>query len=411
MAFVGLLLFSLVSPFLINGVAAQDEANYYVTVKPLIPIDSLLYTTVGQNWTVSFEALWSYGDNSGKPIKNATATLEVSNSKGKHVDTLSFNTTEGVFAFNYTSLTADKLTLTPTKLVTEEGKEWNPDLMETENSLYGLYSTPLVVWYDTFHVDIANVDTSVQGYAAVTVNVTYFLLSEEGLNLPAWATYSNQTFLPKTVQDATVTINGVKAQESQEPGVYFANVPIWLPTTYVHVAVSQEGWVTTRSGFSFAHQTNEPIWLYAVALGSLFSIGALLVAGFVFRKAGNPLLFKRQNFPSLGAILLAAASLVGFYWGLVGLDCTLHGFDWIFLAMLSLFSFGIGLVGCFMAVRKNNQALVISAVLVVMLSNMVGVQFSLGMYQLVYPWLVLIISFVLSLVSGVLISNADENFS
>jgi hypothetical protein len=51
----------------VKAVDAQTASNYFVTVNPTTA-DSQMYTTVGRNWTVSFEALWNYGDDSGNLI-------------------------------------------------------------------------------------------------------------------------------------------------------------------------------------------------------------------------------------------------------------------------------------------------------------------------------------------------------
>ncbi len=260
-------------PFLGGTVVAQNPSNNYVTVNPTTS-NSPMYTPVGSNWNVSFQALWSYGDNSGQPISNATVTVQVSGSKSGAITTLQLNTTSGVFSFNYSSSTAEVITFTPTKLVTENGTQWKPDLLGSGNSTFGFQSESVVVWWDTFHVSLVSYAAETKGSATVTVNVTYSLLPEDGLALPAWATYSHQTFLPKIVHNATVTIDGVSAKEISA-GIFTANVPIWLPTAYILVGVSQEGWVTTNTGFSFAHNANETLWEYAV-LGIVFVFAGLM---------------------------------------------------------------------------------------------------------------------------------------
>ena len=285
-ALISILLLTLVLPILVETATAQTPSNYYVTVNPTTP-DSPIYTTVGRNWTVSFEALWSYGDNSGQAITNAIVTVQVKNSKNEAINTLSVNTTTGLFSFNYSSSTVDVLTFKPIKLVTQDGVKWTPNLLDAGKSLYGFQSKSVVVWYDTFHVSLVSFDTKTLGVTAVSVNVTYLLLPEDGLTLPEWATYSNQTFLPKIVHNAIVTINGVKAEETSM-GIFTAKVSIWLPTSYIVVGVSQEGWVTTHTGFSFAHNANEPFG-YAIAL-SLVACGCIDSFSRCFQK------IKRQRF-------------------------------------------------------------------------------------------------------------------
>jgi hypothetical protein len=399
----------MILPVFVSGVSAQAQSNYYVTVKPTTA-NSPMYTTVGQNWTVSFEAVWSYGSDSGKSIQNATAAIQVSNREKQIIDNLSLNTTTGIFYFNYSSPTADILTFTPTKLTTQDGKTWKTSIVDSANNVYGLQSQSAVIWWDTFHMSQVSSNTNSLGKVAISVNVTYLLLPEEGLTLPAWATYSNQTFLPKIAQNATVTINDVKAEESQVPGIYSASSSTWLPTTYVNVEVSQEGWTTTSTGISFAHNANQPVWTYAVGLGSAFTFATVMLYFFKSRKANNPLLFKHPSFPFFGGVLLAVTSVISLYWGLVGLEGTLHTFNWILLAILGMLSFAFGIVGAVSSLRRKNQALAIFAVIVPMFMNVIAVKSSLDMYKLTNPWVILLVSVLLSIISGYLISNSDENF-
>ncbi len=406
-----LFIFPLVTgfPFLVGSVVAQNPSNYYVTVSSTTS-NFLMYTPVGSDWNVSFQALWSYGGNLGQHISNATVTVQVSGSKNGALTALQLNTTSGVFSFNYSSSTAEIITFTPTKLVTQNGTEWKPTLLDSGNNIYGFHSESVVVWWDTFNVSLVDSNTDTLGNAGVTVNVTYLLLPEEGLTLPREATYSNQTFLLKNVQGANVVINGVNAQEIQ-PGLYFANVSIWLPTTYVHVAVSQEDWITTHTGFSFAHLSNESIWMYTILFSSMSGVAILFVFGFIFRKTrNNPLLFRRQNYPFYGGVLIAICSIISFYWGLVGIDGFLHGFDWIFFAILGILSSIVAIIGAIVSLLRKHQALAIFAPILPIFLNMAGINVFLDSYQLSSPWLILIASFVMASLSGFLICNSDKYF-
>lgn len=389
---------------------AQNPSNYYVTVSSTTS-NFLMYTPVGSDWNVSFQALWSYGDNLGQQISNATVTMQVSGSKSGALTALQLNTTSGVFSFNYSSSTAEIITFTPTKLVTQNGTEWKPTLLDSENNTYGFHSESVVVWWDTFHVSLVIYNAETKGDATVTVNVTYLLLPEEGLTLPDWATYSQQTFLPKIVHNATVTINGVKADEISA-GIFKATVPIWLPTAYIHVGVSQEGWITTHTGFSFSHNANEQLWEYAVLLGIVLIFVGLAIFVIRLRKSTNSNSLQTQNrYAVLGGVLLAITSIISFYWGLVGLDSTLHGFDWALLTAICFLSFGFGLTAGILSMLRRNQALVIFAVTISMVTNLVGIKSSLDMYQFANPWLILGVSLVFSVISGYLVSNADEAFT
>ena len=93
-----------------------------------------------------------------------------------------------------------------------------------------------------------------------------------------------------------------------------------------------------------------------------------------------------------GGIMLAVASLISLYWGLVGLDSTLHGFDWALLTVSGLISFGFGLVGAVMSMRRKQQALAIFAVCLPLIVNLVAVKSALDGYQLAIPWVTIVIA-------------------
>jgi hypothetical protein len=394
----------LVLPLFISDASAQTQSNYYVTIKPATLSDALIYTSVGRNATLSFVALWTYGSNKGQNIQNATATIQVSDSKDKVIDTLAVNTTSGAFSFNYTSTSVDVLAFTPTKLVTQDEQEWNSKPIDSASNVYGFTSNPSQVWYDTFHVSLVSSGTGSLGNIAVSVNVTYLLLPGEGLQVGV-------VHVLKIVHGADVTINGVKAVETQTPGIYSAITSTWLPTAYIKVDVSQEGWTTTQTAFSFAQNANQTIWTYAVAFGSVFGFAAILLRFFASKKANNSLLFKHSNFPFYGAVLLAVTAIISLYWGVVGLEGSFHTFDWILLAALGIISFALGIASSIMVLRKKQQALAIFAVVVTLFTNVVVIKSSLDIYGLANPWLILFPSLLLSLFSGFLISNSDTIFN
>ena len=403
------LVFVAISQTFLWTAKAETVSNYWVTVSPTTA-DSSVYTAVGRNWTISFEALWTYGSESGQPIRNATVTVQVASPNGAVINKLQENTNAGTFSFNYSSPTADILTFSPTKLVTQDGVEWNSTLLESGSNLYGFQSKSVTVWWDTFHVALVSYDTNNLGATTASVNVTYLLVPEAGLTLPAWATYSNQTFLPKIAHGINVTINSVKAQETSVAGIYTANVSTWTPTAYILVGVSQEGWTTTNTGFSFTHNSNGSVWGYAILVGAGVVLAILLFRFVLLKKTGDAPSPRNRHFPVFGGILLAATSVMSLYWGLVALDGKLHGFDWALLSTLGLLSFVLGSAGAIMRFRKKNQAFAIFTVIVPLLVNLVIVKTSLEAYQLATPWIAIVASLVLSAVSGVLICNSDEHF-
>lgn len=387
---------------------AESTPKYSVTVNPTTP-DSPMYTPLGRNWTMSFEALWSFGINFGQSIKEATITVQVNNSKNQVVNTLLLSSTVGIFSFNYSSSTADVLTFTPIKLTTEDGTEWKHGLIDAEKNLYGLQSKSAVVWWDTFQVSLVSQETETLGSTLVSVNVTYLLLPEDGLTLPEWATYSHETYLPKAVHDATVSINGLKAEETST-GVFTASVPTWLPTSYVHVVVSQEGWINSYEGFSFTHDGNMPLWLYAVAIALTLAVGSMFFYVYHLKRKEADLSNKKY-YAVFGGFLLAITSFISLYLGLVGLDSTLHGFDWFLLTAMGFVSFGFGLAASIFSVARKNQALVIFAILVPFVTNSIISKSSFEAYEIANPLVILAASTILSIASGVLICNADEVFT
>ena len=391
-------------PLFATGVSAQtQQPSYYVTVKPALISDALTYTSAGKNATLSFQALWTYGSDETQSIQNATVIIQISNPDGKVVDMLSENTSSGTFSFNYTSTNPATLTFTPTDLVTQDGKDWNSKLLDSANNIYGFTSNAAQVWWDTFHVSIISLDTGSLGKVVVSVNVTYQLLPEDGLQ-------TGNVHVSKTVHVADVTINGVKAQETQTSGTYSASSSTWLPTAYVKVDVSQEGWKTARTAFSFAQDANTPLWNYGVVIVAVVGFVAVLLRFFMSKKAGKSSMLKHSNFPFYGALLLAVSSIISLYWGIVGLEATLHSFDWILLASLGFVSFACGLSGAVMALRKKSQAVAIFAGVVPLFMNVVGVKASLDMYGLADPWLIIVPSLALSIISGYFISNSDKIF-
>jgi len=399
-----ILTFSLLS---INAIA-QSAPDYYVTITPVIPEKSLMYTTVGHNWTLSFEALWSYGAQTGKPIENATVIIEVRDPQ-KIVEELSFNTTLGVFSFNYSSNSADILKFKPTILITQNNEEYITENIDSTNGVFGLKSAELEVWWDTFQVALLNYDTSSLQNVAVTVNVTYKLLPEEGLTLPAWATYSNQTFLPKIIHNSTVKINGIIAQETQTPGIYHVNYQSALPTTYVNVEVSQNNWTTTHTAFCFSHQVNQQIWNYIIIV-IIIVVLAIVVFKFYSLRKKRISSFKLSNFPVLGGIFLIASAFISLYWGIVSLEGFLHTFEWLTFTLLYLLSFVFGFISSVFVFRKRYQAIAVFAVCIPLIVNTVIVKSLLDMYQLPNPWLLIMISVGVSVLSAFFICNSDRAF-
>jgi hypothetical protein len=406
---VYLLVFS-VFPIFVE--TARAQINYYwVTVNPTAP-GLIAHSSVGYNWTVSFQATWTYGSNSGQVIENATVFIEVRTTSDTVVETLVPKTnTTGSILFYYSSQTPGILAFAPIKLVTEDGVEWNQSLLEDMPPIYGFQSKPITIYWDSFDISLISTDVTSLGVIRVSVNVTYLMIPEGGLTTPRLSNQSQYDYIPKYVHGADVEINGVRAEESSTPGLYTAETFTWLPTAYVLVEVSQEGWPQTHKAFSFAQSTNETIWAPAAILGLMCAAVPLAYHFFRFRKTKGHASSKKSELPFMGAILLLATSFISIYWAFVGIESTLHGFDWVLLGAFGLIAFGFGLLGTVLAIRRKNFVLTMIAVCLPMIENVAFVKYSLDNYQLVVPWMALALAFFISTPSAVLIGRSDEEFS
>jgi hypothetical protein len=389
----------------VETINAQASSQYWVAVNP-VTLSSIVYGNVEKNWTMPFQAIWSYGENSGQAIENATVTVDVRTLDNESIAKITETTNSTGFAtFYYLSSNPTVLTFTPTSLVTQDETLYNSGLFEDGQSVYGLQQNSLTVYWDTFDALLVSTDTDTQGVTVVSVNVTYLMVPEEGLVIPD---SSPEQVFPKIAHGRNVTINGVEAEETSVAGVYNANFSTWLPTAYMIVEVSQDGWLPAHIAFSFDHISNLVLWTPAIAI--LLVIFAVLVLFRLFKKTEDNARFSSAGFPFIGGVLLALAAFISLYWGAVGLDGTLSGFDWLWLAVFGLLSFGFGFAGSILSVMKRKQAVVIFAVCVPLLANVIAIKSALDAYQLAAPWLIIFPSFIISVLSGILISNADKHF-
>ncbi len=386
--------------------AQTATSQYWTSVNPATS-SSVIYGNIEKNWTIPFQAVWSYGTDSGKAVENATLTLEVKTDAGESVESISQTTNSTGFAiFYYVSSSPAVLTFTPTSLVMQDETEYNASLFGNgQSAVYGMKSESVTVYWDTFDVSLVSTNTDSQGVTAVSVNVTYLMVPEEGLVIP---NSSPEQVFPKIANGVNVTINGVKAEETSVPGVYTANFSTWLPTTYVLVEVTQENWIPAQKGFSFYHNFNASFWTPAAVI-VLVLVAAVVLYRLFKKKEGTALLYS-TGFPFIGGVLLALTSFISLYWGIVGFDSTISGFDWAWLAASELLAFGFGLAGSIISMIKRKQAIVIFAICIPMLTNVIAIKAALDAYQLATPWLIIVPSFILSVLSGILISNADKNF-
>ncbi len=407
-ALVSVLLVVLVFAVFVETASAQATAEHWVTVSPATS-SSVLHSNAGQNCSISFRAVWTYGESSGQAVANANVTVEVKTGHGDSVENITQATNAaGYAAFHYSFSVPVILTFTPMKLVTQDGSEWNGSLLENgDRGLYGFQSESVTVYYDTFDVALVSANTETLGLTEVAVNVTYLLVPEEGLTLPQSSNSSQQQVISKIAHGVDVTINGVKAEETDVHGIYTASFSTWLPTAYVIVEVSQEEWTPTHTGFSFTHNSNVTMWTPAIILCLICTAVSLTLYFALNRKSKGTVLFGKASFPVFGGVLLAIASFISLYWGIIGFDSTMHGFDWALFGVAGLSSFGCGLAGSVMSLKKKNQTLAIFAACAPLVVNEVAVKAALDVYQLSTPWVVAVASLVIAVISGILISNSN----
>jgi hypothetical protein len=399
-ALISLLLLVLVLPFV--ETASSQSISYYLRTVKLATPSPVMHASVGQNFSLPFQAVWTYGSSLGQAIENANVTVEIKTGHGDSVENITQTTNATGFAtFNYSFSVPVILMFTPTRTVTQDGTEWNA-------SLYNLQSESVTVYCDTFDVSLVSANTETLGLTEVSVNVTYLLVPEEGLTLPQSSNSSQQEFISKIAHGVNVTINGFKAEETDVCGVYTASFSTWLPTAYVIVEVSQESFASAHEGFSFAHGSNGTIWMPAIILCSV-CVAVSLALYFVWhRKSKGTVVFGKASFSIFGGVLLAIASFISLYWGIVGFDSTLHGFDWALLGVAGLGSFGVGFTGSVMSLKKKSQALTIFTVCAPLIVNEVAVKAALDVYQLAISWMIIGPSLAIAVISGILISNSND---
>jgi hypothetical protein len=400
-----LLLVGLILPF-----AVETSAQTLPYLASVNPTETTIYSNVGQLVNFTFQAVWTYGDAAGQVVEYADVLVEVKTADGTVTDMMLANTTTTGFAnFNYSSSTPQILTFTPTKVFMQDETELNATLIQNgETSLYGLQSEAVTVYWDTFDVALLSTNTETLEAIQVSVNVTYLLVPEEGLTIQS-VNDSQQEFFPKIAHGVSVTINGVQAEETAVAGVYSADVSTVMPTAYVIVKVSQEGWATAHKAFSFAHDANLTIW---TPLAMIITLGCVVAfSAFLFStRNAKGLVFKRENLPVFGGFLLIFSSLIGLYWVLIWFESTLHGFEWALYGIFGAICFGFGLIGGVMSVRRKNQAVALFAVSCALFANVIAVHASHNSYQLAIPWALILLAFAFSLISGLLIGNSDNQF-
>jgi uncharacterized membrane protein len=122
-------------------------------------------------------------------------------------------------------------------------------------------------------------------------------------------------------------------------------------------------------------------------------------------------LSKKAGFPIVGSFLLIIAAFISMYWTLVGIERTLHGFNWALLGIFGVVAFAFGLVGSVMAKRRKHFALTVIAACFPLAENTVVVRYSFDNYQLTIPWIAIALAFVISTLSGIFIGISDDEFS
>ena len=127
-----LLLLVLILPF-VETASAQSISYFLRTVK-LVTSSPVMHASVRQNFSIPFQAVWTYGSSLGQAIENANVTVEVKTGHGDSVENVTQTTNATGFAtFNYSFSVPVILTFTPARTVTQDGTEWNASLFTTFN--------------------------------------------------------------------------------------------------------------------------------------------------------------------------------------------------------------------------------------------------------------------------------------
>jgi len=236
-----------------------------------------LHPAAGSNVSVSYQVQWGWGGNKGQKVVNASVYLEVREDNGTTIENHVYYVNDtGYISFCYSSHGPATLHFVPTKVVDQEGVEYNSTLLHTSNStsdkywLCGLNPSPLTVYWDSLNITSINAGTYDLGTATVVVQVQYLMIPED-----------SQVY-PKNVNAATVTINGLNATFYQD-GFYTIKLSTWFPTVDLTIEAPLEGWPKTTKTYSTAQIANRALY-FQIAAGVLLTLGILAAVYAILRR-------------------------------------------------------------------------------------------------------------------------------
>lgn len=236
-----------------------------------------LHPVAGSNVSVSYQVVWGWGVKSGQKVVNASVYLGVREDNGTTIENHVYYVNEtGYISFYHSSHGPETLHFVPTKVVDQEGIEYNSTLLHQPNTafdeywLYGLNPSPLTVYWDSLNIASINAGTYDLGTATVVVQVQYLMIPDD-----------SQVY-PKNINTATVSVNGLNSTFYQD-GFYTIKLSTWFPTVDLTVEVSLEGWPKTTKTYSTAQIANRTLY-FQIAAGILLTLGILAAVYAISRR-------------------------------------------------------------------------------------------------------------------------------
>lgn len=239
-----------------------------------------LHPVAGSNVSVSYQAHWGWGVNNGHTVVNASVFVEIRMDNGTTIeDNVYYVNGSGYISFYYASSGPEILHFVPTKVIDQEGIEYNSTLLHAPSSavdeywLYGLNPSPLTVYYDSVNLASIDAETNDLGTAKVNVHVQYLMVPVDS------QVYS------KDINGAIVTVNGINATpyEGGVGGFYTVSLSNWSPNLDLTVVASFEGWPTVTKTYSAAQVANRTFYFQIIA-GVLVTLGILVAVYAILRR-------------------------------------------------------------------------------------------------------------------------------
>ena len=267
----------------VQRVSSVGQAYYWITLTPTSSglvydgRNGWLHPVAESNVSVSYQVQWGWGDKNGQKVVNASVYLEIREDNGTMIENhVCYVNDTGYISFYHKSQGPETLHFVPTKVVDQEGIEYNSTLLHQPNTafdeywLYGLNPSPITVYWDSLNIASINAGTNDLGTATVVVQVQYLIIPEDS------------QLYPKNINTATVTVNGLNATVYQD-GFYTVTLTTWYPTVDLTVEASFEGWPKTTKTYSTAQIANRTLY-FQIAAAILVTLGILAAVYAISRR-------------------------------------------------------------------------------------------------------------------------------